>query len=135
MNGRWEGKSLILGMPLSFTSYRLENGVLTERSGLVSINESQVQLYRVLDIEMSQDFVDNMLDQGTITLITGNANDFLVLKNIKSPREVKRMLNEEIAKEREKQGIRTSEIIDNNTEISTNRDSARHTVSHADKFR
>lgn len=135
MNGTWEGKSLILGMPLSFTSYRLENGVLTERSGLVSINESQVQLYRVLDMEMSQDFIDNMLDQGTITLVTGNANDFLVLKNIKSPRDVKRMLNEEIAKEREKQGIRTSEIIDNNTEISTNRDSARHTVSHADKFR
>ena len=135
MNGTWEGKSLVLGMPISFTSYRLENGVLTERSGLVSINESQVQLYRVLDLEMTQDFIDNVLDQGTITLVTGNANDFLALRNIKSPREVKRTLNEEIAREREKQGIRTSEIIDNNTEISTNRDSARHPVSHADKFR
>ena len=133
MGKTWEGKSMLLGLPLTFTSYRLEDGVLTERSGLVSINESQVQLYRVLDLNLKQDLIDNIVDQGTIILVTGNQEDYLVLRNVKEPRAVKKMLNEQIAEERAKQGIRTSEIIDSNMDINSNRNYLPNSnaISHA----
>lgn len=133
MGKAWKGKSMLLGFPLTFTSYRLEDGVLTERSGLVSINESQVQLYRVLDVDLKQDLIDNLVDQGTITLVTGNKEDYLVLRNVKEPRTVKKMLNEQIAEERAKQGIRTSEIIDSNMDVNSDRNylPTSNAVSHA----
>ena len=136
MSVEWEGKKLHLGQPLSFTSYRLENGVLIERTGLFNIKERQVQLYRILDVAFEQDMIDNLCNQGTIKLSSNSKFDNITLENVGDPREVKRMLNEEINNQRSIKGVRTGEVIDNNTEITMDfEDGHMGTTHHQDMYR
>ena len=46
----WEGKKQILGKPWTFTKYSLDEEMLYVRKGMLSINEEQVALYRIIDI-------------------------------------------------------------------------------------
>lgn len=117
MSKTWEGKKLILGQPISFTSYRIENGLLIERKGIFNIQENQIQLYRVVDVELRQDFIDNLVNQGTIILRSNSKYDNMTLENVGNPREVKMLINGEIAEQRRNQNIRTNEMVANNIDV------------------
>ena len=122
MSKTWEGKKLILGQPISFTSYRIEDGLLTKRQGILNIQENQIQLYRVIDVELKQDFIDNLVNQGTIILRSNSKYDNITLENVGNPREVKALINEEIAEQRRNQNIRTNEMVANNIDVDMDYD-------------
>ena len=46
----WKDRKRILGMPISFTRYRLTEDRLFLITGLLNIKEEELILYRVLDI-------------------------------------------------------------------------------------
>ena len=108
----WEGKKLHLGLPLSFTKYKMEDGLLIERNGFINIREDQSQLYKVTDINMRKDILDSLFKQGTIEVVFSNENDNIVLTNVKNPEEVKKILNTEIDKSRQRQRVLAREDID-----------------------
>lgn len=122
MSKTWEGKKLILGQPISFTSYRIEDGLLIKRQGILNIQENQIQLYRVIDVELKQDFIDNLVNQGTIILRSNSKYDNITLENVGNPREVKALINEEIAEQRRNQNIRTNETVANNIDVDMDYD-------------
>lgn len=122
MSKAWEGKKLILGQPISFTSYRIEDGLLIKRQGVFNIQENQIQLYRVIDVELKQDFIDNLVNQGTIILRSNSKYDNITLENVGNPREVKALINEEIAEQRRNQNIRTNEMVANNIDVDMDYD-------------
>lgn len=122
MSKTWEGKKLILGQPISFTSYRIEDGLLIKRQGILNIQENQIQLYRVIDVELKQDFIDNLVNQGTIILRSNSKYDNITLENVGNPREVKALINEEIAEQRRNQNIRTNEMVANNIDVDMDYD-------------
>lgn len=122
MSKTWEGKKLILGQPISFTSYRIEDGLLIKRQGILNIRENQIQLYRVIDVELKQDFIDNLVNQGTIILRSNSKYDNITLENVGNPREVKALINEEIAEQRRNQNIRTNEMVANNIDVDMDYD-------------
>lgn len=116
MSLKWEGKKCHLGLPLSFTRYRIEDGMVVERKGILSINEEQTQLHRIIDIAFKQNILDLFFKQGTLLLSAKNASDNIVLKNVKYPNEVKRILNKEIDNERQRQKVYSREDIDREDE-------------------
>lgn len=115
----WQSKKLHFGKPLSFTNYYVEDGAVCKTSGLIHIVEDQVQLYRVLDIQLRQDILDKLFNQGTIVLYTSDKNNKeFVLEKVHNPNEVKRKLNMWIEKARREINIRTGELINSNNNIN-----------------
>lgn len=108
----WEGKKLHLGLPLSFTKYKIEDGLLIERDGFINIREDQSQLYKVIDINMKKSILDALLKQGTIQVVFSNESDNIILTNVKNPEAVKKILNAEIDKSRQRQRVLAREDID-----------------------
>ncbi len=57
------------------TSYRLSTHRFFRRRGLLSRRLDELELIRVDDVAVTQDFVQRMLNVGTVTLITTDATD------------------------------------------------------------
>lgn len=111
MQAIWEGKTLHLGKPISFTKYKIDKERVYVRQGLLNIVEEQVPLYRVLDISLKQSFLDTIFKQGTLILHTSDLTEkAFIMKNIGNPSEVRDMLNEFIEKRRVDTRVRTGEI-------------------------
>lgn len=135
MKRKWEGKKLILGQPITFTSYRLEDGLLIKRQGIFQIRENQIQLYRVVDVEFKQDLIDNLVNQGTIILHCSNKMGSMTLENVGNPMEVKALINKEIAEQRRIQGIKTNETVAGSFDIDVDMNYAGDNDYPQDNFR
>jgi uncharacterized membrane protein YdbT with pleckstrin-like domain len=108
----WKDRKRILGMPISFTRYSIKNNRLYLSTGLFSIEENELLLYRILDIKLQKRFIDRILGIGTITLYTvDETNRKLVLKNIKYPQKVRDIISELVEKEKERLNITGKELI------------------------
>ena len=56
----WHDRKRILGMPISFTVYDVDQDNLTIRKGLLSTTTDEMLLYRILDLKMKYS-VENSL--------------------------------------------------------------------------
>lgn len=111
----WEDTKRYAGLPLSFTKYSVDNERLYIESGLLTTEENEVLLYRVLDIKSSRTLWQKMFDVGTITLYNADKSDSTVkLENIKDPVKVKRFLSDLIEKQRKANGVAGREIVGSN---------------------
>jgi len=92
----------ILGMPISFTRYIVDEDHLTIRVGLLNTRVDDVLLYRILDVKMTQSFGQKMFGVGTLTVFTADkSQDQILLRNIKNPEKVRRYLGQLVEQERE----------------------------------
>lgn len=108
----WKDRKRILGLPISFTRYSIKNNRLYLSTGLFSIEENELLLYRILDIKLQKRFFDRIFGIGTITLYTvDETNRKLVLKNIKHPQKVRDLISELVEKEKERLNITGKELI------------------------
>ena len=110
----WKDRTRHLGMPLSFTKYRLSKDRLFIEMGALSVKQDEVQLYRVRDISMKKSLWQRLFGVGTITV---NSSDKtmpeVTLKNVKHPFEVKELLNEQVEKVKIQRNVRIGEILEN----------------------
>lgn len=107
-----------LGLPWSFTRYRLTKEKLIVDKGFFSRTESEVRLYRVVDLCVERSFMQRTCGMGTITVHSSDKSDStLVLKNIKRPLEVKEKISKYVEIERQNKRISGREIIDGNHDI------------------
>lgn len=98
----WKDRKRILGMPISFTRYVVDEDRLTLKIGLLNTQVNDVLLYRILDVKMTQSLWNKLFAVGTITLYTADkSQDQIRLKNIKHPEKVRRYLGQLIEEERE----------------------------------
>ena len=107
----WHDRKRILGMPISFTVYDVDQDNLTIRKGLLSTTTDEMLLYRILDLKMKQTLGQKIFGVGTLILYTADqSNPTVELVNIKYPDKVRRFLGNLIEQQRNAKGITGREM-------------------------
>lgn len=108
----WSGKKCICGLPISFTRYILTSTVLYTRVGLLSIKEDEIELYKIVDKVMEFPFGQRIVGCGTIKLTSKDSDTpQKILKAVKKPREVKKVLDDAVRVQRDKYMIRGRDMM------------------------
>lgn len=83
-------RTKFLGLPLSYTKYRISEEKLTITSGFLSITEDEAFMYKIQDVRLTRSFMERIFKLGTITCYTGDTtHPKLVLEHIKRPGIIK----------------------------------------------
>lgn len=98
----WQDRRHILWFPWTFDKYAIANGKLYKETGLLSTEESELLIYRILDISLKRTLMNRICGTGTVILKTRDASDtILELRNIKDSQRVKDFLSDLVEKEKE----------------------------------
>ena len=109
---QWKDRKRHLGMPLSFTRYRLSEDRLFCETGLLNIKSDEVLLYRVRDLQLNMSLRQRIFGVGTICVISSDQSvPHLDLKNVKHPREVKELIHRSVEAAKDKRRMRTMEVM------------------------
>ena len=107
----WRDRKRILGLPLSFTVYEVDEDRFTTRKGFLRTETDEILLYRILDIKMVRTLGQKICGVGTITLFSADqSHHTLEIKNVKHPEAVRKFLSKSVEKERAAKGITGREI-------------------------
>ena len=108
----WKDRKRILGMPITFTRYRLGEDRLFCEKGFLNIRQDEVLLYRVRDLQLTLKLTQRIFGVGTICVVASDKSvPHLDLGNVKNPREVKEMIHRSVEEAKDKRRMRTMEIM------------------------
>lgn len=109
----WEDRKRHLGLPLSFTKYKLSKDRLFCEVGFLNLKCDEVLLYRVLDLQVTINLIQRIFGVGTVCVASSDKHiPHLVLKNVKNPRKVKELIHEHVEKAKDDKRLRTTEVLD-----------------------
>ena len=107
----WKDRKRILGMPISFTVYSIDNNRLYVKKGLFNSIMDELLLYRILDIKLSRNLFQKIFRVGTITLSTADkTNPVLEIKNVKNSDKIRRLISNIVERERNEKRIMGKEM-------------------------
>ena len=102
----------IFGLPLSFTTYMLEDDKLLISSGFLSKREEEGRLYRIMDLTLKRSFGERICGVGTIHCCSADkSTPEFDIKHIKNPREVKNLISDMVEEERERKRVAGREFL------------------------
>lgn len=108
----WKDRKRYLGLPLSFTRYRLSEDRVFCEKGFFNIHEEEVLLYRVRDLELRMTLGQRIFGVGTVCIHSSDkTKPHLELKNVKHPREVKELVYQNVESAKERRGLRATELM------------------------
>ena len=108
----WKDRKRILGMPITFTRYRLSEDRLFCEKGFLNIKQDEVLLYRVRDLQLNMSLGQRIFGVGTICVVSSDKSvPHLDLISVKNPREVKEMIHQSVEAAKDKRRMRTMEIM------------------------
>ena len=111
-------KRPIFGLPLSFTTYRLTEEKLLIKTGLLSIKEEEIQLYRIMDVTLKRSLWQRIFNVGTIHCCSGDkTTPEFDIKDVKNPSNVKELLSKNIEIQRDSKRIAGREVFGDFEEI------------------
>lgn len=125
----WKDRKRYLGLPLSFTRYRLTEDRLFLSVGFMTIRDEEILLYRVRDITCTRTLWQRLFGVGTVTVQSSDkTNPVLTLQNIKRPLETKEILHRHVEAMKCMRRMRVSEIMtgdldDDNEDLMDDTDS------------
>lgn len=121
----WTDRRRRFGLPLSFTKYRLGENILMREMGILNLREEDVQLYRIMDIETNKPFGQRIFGCGTVIVHSSDKTaPVLELKSIKNPDVVKSLLYEKVEEAKTARRMRTTELLDTDSDEFTGADDA-----------
>lgn len=83
-------RSLLFGLPLSFTTYRIEEEKVNIRKGLFRTIEDDTLMYRIQDVKLVISFWERIFRLGTVVCYSSDVTDpKLELRHIRKAREIK----------------------------------------------
>lgn len=104
---RW----LFLGLPFTFTKYRIQEDMITVTSGLIRTTENDCYMYKVQDVEHTAGLMEKLFKLGTVICYTGDTtHPKLILQHIRNSKEVKAFILKESEEARLKR--RTVNMLD-----------------------
>lgn len=107
-----EKKRTIFGLPLSFTRYFLTPTKFIRRTGLFSLNEEEVDLYKITDKKLSLPFFQRIFGCGTVTIYSRDTDEPVQnIVSIKNPRDFSELLDKYITEHRDRYGIRGRDMM------------------------
>lgn len=108
----WMDRKRFLGMPLSFTRYALSEDRLFVSTGLFSLKDEEILLYRIRDINTTRSLWQRIFGVGSITVVSSDkTSPTLVLKNIKDPMHTKELLHSQVEEMKIRRRVRVGEIM------------------------
>ena len=108
----WKDRKRILGLPITFTRYRLSGDRIFRETGLLNLKEEEVLLYRVRDLELKRSLFQRMFGVGTVCVHSSDkTTPHLDLLNIKNPREVKELIHRQVEEMKLSRRMRTTELL------------------------
>lgn len=112
INVIWKDRKRYLGMPLSFTRYRLSEDRIFREVGFFTIREEEILLYRIRDLELKMTLGQRLFGVGTVILHSSDKTaPTLELKNVKKPRDVKETIFQQVEQCKEERRMRTMEFV------------------------
>lgn len=109
----WTDRKRVLGMPLTFTKYRLSEDRLFLEKGLLNVKEEEVLLYRIRDIKLTMNLFQRMVGVGNICIMSSDQSaPHLDIVNVKDPRRVKELIHQSVEEAKEKRRVRPMEVMD-----------------------
>lgn len=109
---QWKDRKRVLGLPLSFTQYRLSEDRLFFETSLLSIRSDEVLLYRVQDLRLTVSLGQRIFGVGTVCVVSSDKSvPHLDLKNVKNPREVKELIHQNVEAAKNKRRMRATELV------------------------
>ena len=108
----WKDRKRHLGLPLSFTRYRLSEDRLFCETGLLNLKSDEVLLYRVQDLELTITLGQRLFGVGTVCVHSSDkSSPHLDLKNVKRPREVKELIHRSVEQAKDRRRMRATELL------------------------
>lgn len=112
INYLWKDRKRHLGLPLSFTRYRLSEDRLFCEKGFFNIKSDEVLLYRVRDLQLNMKLTQRIFGMGTVCVISSDQSvPHLDLQNVRHPREVKELIHRSVEEAKDKRRLRTMEVM------------------------
>lgn len=108
----WKDRKRILGMPITFTRYRLSEDRLFCEKGFLNIKQDEVLLYRVRDLQLNMSLGQRIFGVGTICVVSSDKSvPHMDLVNVKDPRNVKELIHRSVEEAKDKHRMRTMEVM------------------------
>lgn len=86
-------RSLLFGLPLSFTTYMIDEELLHRKEGFLSIREDACYLYKIQDVTLTRSLWERLFGLSTIICHAGDSTDpVLTLSHIRNGDAIKRYL-------------------------------------------
>ena len=111
-------KRTLFGLPLSFTRYFLTETKFITRKGFLSLEEDELELYKVVDKKMQLSFGQRLFGCGTIVLYVKDTDTPVKeVLSVKAPRRVAQLIDKYVDQQRDRFHIRGRDMMG-----ATNRD-------------
>ena len=108
----WKDRKRRLGLPLSFTRYRLSEDRLFCETGFLNIKSDEVLLYRVRDLQLTISLGQRIFGVGTVCVVSSDKSiPHLDLKNVRDPRQVKELIHRYVEQAKDKRRMRATELV------------------------
>lgn len=105
-------KRTIFGLPLSFTRYFLTETKFITRTGFLSIDEDEIDLYKITDKKLKIPFSQRLFKCGSIIIYSKDTDTpQKEVRSIKTPRKVSELIDRYINAQRDKYGIRGRDMM------------------------
>ncbi|MCR5305977.1 MAG: PH domain-containing protein [Oscillospiraceae bacterium] len=104
-------KRTFLGLPWTFTTYFLTDTKFITRTGLLSLSEDELDLYKVTDKKLVLPFWQRLVGCGTIMIYVRDTDTPIKeVHCVKKPREVLAQLDKAIEGQRDRYGTRGRDL-------------------------
>ena len=105
-------KRTVFGLPISFTRYYLTETKFITRVGFFSIDEDEIDLYKVTDKKLRLPFGQRLFKCGSIILFSKDTDTpSKEVHSIKNPRKVSELIDKYLNAQRDKYGIRGRDMM------------------------
>ena len=110
---KWrDRKRTIFGLPWSFTKYKLTEDKLMVSTGIFSVNEEEMRLYRIMDVTLKRSFGERLWGLGTIHICSSDkTTPELDIKRVRQSEDVKEMLSDMVEAARKKNRVSAREFM------------------------
>ena len=105
-------KRTLFGLPWSFTKYMVTSEKLLIRTGVFSIREEEIRLYRIMDLTLKRSFGQRIFGVGTIHCCSADkSTPEFDIQSVKRPGIVKNLLSDLVEQERDRKRISGREYL------------------------
>lgn len=109
----WHDRKRFMGMPLSFTRYRLTEDRFLVVTGLLNTKYEEIVLYRIKDISLRRTLWQKLFGMGTVIVQSSDTTTAVLnVKNIRKSFEFKELLHATVEKQKILRRYRINEVID-----------------------
>ena len=105
-------KRTLFGLPLSFTRYFLTETKFITRKGFLSLEEDELELYKVVDKKMQLPFGQRLFGCGTIVLYVKDTDTPVKeVLSVNDPRRVAQLIDKYVDQQRDRYHIRGRDMM------------------------